>query len=163
MRSTPGRPDHNHTEPSTQGGFVMKFFIRGMDAIRNPEDLESTGHLTKDQAMPYPKHKTTIDQHRGIHDPSGLPIYALTDVVTDLSPYADRAWDDLSADDREWWVDVTSAYHAARVALASLEADARERIQSIVEEDVACELDNQALAIYHAIAQFGGPPLLGGR
>ena len=103
----------------------------------------------------YPILRTTIDQHRGTHDGTGLPIFVLTDVVTDLSSHGERRWDALTAEDRAWWEATTEDVHHATVALESLDDAARVRARRIIEEDDAtgqgCDLEYAATVIRQAI------------
>lgn len=102
----------------------------------------------------YPVLTTKIDQHQGTHN--GLGIYEYHDVRTDLSPYADRRWDDLSAEDRAWWESTTADYHAAMVELESLSADVRERAKEILMADESTDLEDSAGVVRRAIAEARG-------
>lgn len=68
--------------------------------------------------------KSTIDQHQGTHPGTGLRITQLVEVETEY---------DLDASDPEEhaWVDEV---HAARVALESLDSEARARAQRWLDE-----------------------------
>ena len=103
--------------------------------------------------MSYPTHKTTIDQHQGTHEATGLSIHHLHDVITDLSPYADRNWDDLSAEDQALWAETTEAYHDACVELESLDADTRERAKEILLNCDSSDLESMSHMVRRAIGE----------
>jgi hypothetical protein len=99
-----------------------------------------------------PDHRTTIDQHRGDHEATGLPIYQLTDVITSFSDYSQERWERLSADDREWWEATLADIHAARVELAELPYEHRNATEEGLEGEGQCDVDNYAALIRRAIS-----------
>jgi hypothetical protein len=70
---------------------------------------------------------TTIVQHQGNHH-SGARYMSHVDVQTDLSHLADRPYEDLDAETREWWDEVLDDLHAIEVEIAELRAEERELV-----------------------------------
>jgi hypothetical protein len=100
-----------------------------------------------------PRHKTTIDQHRGEHSATGLPIYCLVDVVTDYGDYSQVGWDHLDAEQREWWTTTLGEIHAARVDLSSLPEAHRGRAKDALTEESCEDLENYARTIRRVIEE----------
>jgi hypothetical protein len=74
-----------------------------------------------------PCFRTTVDQHKGDHEATGLRITGFTDVVTDFGDHFPGIdWDGLSDADREEYTRELGEIHEAMIALESLDADARE-------------------------------------
>lgn len=107
----------------------------------------------------YPHHKTTIDQHRGNHEPTGLPIFQLHDIVTDFADLSQDSWDELDTEAQQWWCDVIADYHDACVALESLDAAPRSRAREILLESGADDVEDCAGTIRRAIAEATDPDI----
>lgn len=107
--------------------------------------------MTTDSA---PWLKTTVDQDRGPHS-SGARYTQLIDVITSYSDYSPVAWETLGPDDREWWTDLLADIHAARVALAELPQEARERAEEKIT-DTDCDLEQCAGVIRRAVEEETG-------
>lgn len=98
-------------------------------------------------------HKTTIDQHRGEHEATGLPIYQLHEVTTEFGDYSQERWVDLSADDREYWLDVLADIHAARVELEGLDDDTRRLAKDLLSAEDCDDPGQVASLIRRSIAE----------
>jgi hypothetical protein len=98
-----------------------------------------------------PSLKTTIDQHRGIHAATGMEIHQYHDVTTSFSDYCQERWEDLSADDREYWEETIPAIHEAMVALESLDSDAREVAKEYITDHPVDRADDCPAVIRDAI------------
>lgn len=81
--------------------------------------------------------RTTINQRRGDHSP-GLHLFEHTDIITDLSGWAECHYEDLTLEDQEWWDTVLDDVHAAELAIASLDADERHAVEEGLRYARAC-------------------------
>lgn len=100
-----------------------------------------------------PRHTSTIDQHQGTHEATGLPIYSLVTITTDFSDYSQESWDGQSAEDQEWWAEMIADIHDARVEMANLDADAYERASAILESSDCNDVGDLAAVSRRAIAE----------
>ena len=99
---------------------------------------------------------TTVDQHVGTHEPTGLPETRLTEVRTDISDYVSADdWNALADKDRRAATKDLYELHAARVDLASLPADDREKVQAEIEAAGCIDFTDIAPAIQRAIRELG--------
>lgn len=111
---------------------------------------------TKTAKITAPMHKTTVDQHIGIHEPTGMTETRLTDIITRFSDYSQESWESLSREDQEWWAEVLEDIHAAECEQANLEPEHRERVAEWLLDEHH-ELDNCAPMIRRAIKATAQP------
>jgi hypothetical protein len=116
--------------------------------IDNDRQRDTEGETTMDA----PYHKTTIDQDMGEHH-TGLRIMRLHDVTTRFEDYSQAAWEDLSADDREWWTATLAEIHEAIVELESLPIEHRGRAKEELTANTSEDLEGHASVIRRAIEE----------
>jgi len=98
-----------------------------------------------------PCHITTIDQHRGDHH-TGMRMMELVEIRTQFSDYCqDKRWERMSEHDRDWWAELLADLHAARVELASLDADLRHAAEEYLGQIAGDDLSDHAATIRRAI------------
>lgn len=100
-----------------------------------------------------PSHKTTIDQHKGTHNPTGMRITEYKDVTTAFSDFSQERWESLSVDDQAWWSERLEAIHSAEVELESLDAEHRARVREWLLDNPANGVDDAASQIRQAITE----------
>jgi len=103
---------------------------------RCAQDAPTYHHSISAHPMSYIR-RSTIDQHRGEESP-GLHHFALTDIVTDLSGWAECHYEDLTLEDQEWWDTVLDDVHAAELAIGLLDADERHAVEDALLEGDEC-------------------------
>lgn len=87
-----------------------------------------------------PFFRTTVDQHKGDHEATGLRICEFKDVVTDFDDYFPGIdWEALPESDRAEYERELGEIHEAMVAMESLDADdraaAREALALMATDD----------------------------
>jgi hypothetical protein len=106
---------------------------------------------TSNRADAAPMFVTDIDQDHGEHKPTGLRETRLTTIATSYGMFGDSGpWERLGSGDREWWRDTLSDVHAARVEVAALPHEHRQRVEdAIVDEE--CDLSDWPGIVRRAI------------
>jgi hypothetical protein len=93
---------------------------------------------------------TTVEQHIGTRG-DGTRVVDLRTITTSWLENADEGpWESLSESDREWWWDYVRAVHEGRVALASLDCEARKAAQDWID-DQDVDVDNYAAKLRQAV------------
>lgn len=80
-----------------------------------------------------PMFATTIDQHVGVHQPTGLMETRLKEIRTSFTDHCEGkpSWDEMSSDEQQWWHSTLEDIHAATVELAECEPEIREEVNQI--------------------------------
>ena len=97
---------------------------------------------------------TTVDQHMGNHEPSGMGETRLFEVRTDLSDYIPTAdFERMSAVEQTGCLAELASIHNAMVELQSLDSDRREIAKESLTDNQGCDFSNVASLVRRAIQE----------
>lgn len=141
---------NSYGEPSPYFSLVVAEYCRLSG--ENPDAIDSA-HSTVYRNMET-AHITTIDQHIGNHEPSGLPEMRLLEVRTALSDYIPTAdFERMSPQEQEECLTELAIIHDAMVALESLDCDRRATAKEWLTDNQGCDFPSVASLVRRAIQE----------